>query len=476
MFVARRVAGVVEQMTSLGPALGNQVSRHQSRSPQSVVERIRAIARLAVLVAAAVATGAVGGWDARAETSSYVMGAGDRLRITVFGQPDLSGEVEVGPTGSLSLPLIGTVPAFGLTPRQLELSVVDRLKQGYLINPRVTVEVIEYRPFYILGDVKNPASYSYVSGMTVLTAIVLAGGYLLTEEENVRLRLEVTRARENLDLLRGDYWAATAREARLIAERDGLKKIRYRKDILRLKNDPKVVELIEGERRLFNTRRKALAGQIAVLERQKSQSREHISALEAQMEADARQLELVDSQIRDVEKLLAKGFARKTTLTDLQRAAARIQGDRLENLALIARVRQSIGEAELKIINSRNARLNQVVDELQDTQKSISDLEKRLMAAREVLREIEAKLGHAAAGLLAQRNSAIIITRDVGNGPEKLEATEITVVNPGDIIRVPGFFTAPSYPSPISSSIETGATVRGKSELDGAVYRGGSPE
>ena len=159
---------------------------------------------------------------AHAAAPSYILGTGDKLRITVFGEPDLSGEFKVGASGAVSLPLIGDVSTLDSNLRQLEAKIVAKLKDGYLKKPRVTVEVLQYRPFFILGNVKKPGSFPYVNGMTVLNAIALAGGYLLTEQEETRLRLELTRARENLDLLLGHYRAAIAREARLAAERDGL--------------------------------------------------------------------------------------------------------------------------------------------------------------------------------------------------------------------------------------------------------------
>ncbi|WP_240002584.1 polysaccharide biosynthesis/export family protein [Oleisolibacter albus] len=117
--------------------------------------------------------GASGG-DAK---SLYRLGAGDKLRIVVFGEDDLSGEFEVDSGGSLSLPLIGEIVAVAKTPRDLERDVAKALSDGYLVNPRVSIEVLNYRPFFILGEVKEPGKYPYVNGMTVLNAVAVAGGY-----------------------------------------------------------------------------------------------------------------------------------------------------------------------------------------------------------------------------------------------------------------------------------------------------------
>lgn len=107
----------------------------------------------------------------------YTLGSGDVVKVTVFGQDDLSGKFTVDGQGMVSLPLIGNVKIGGLTVRQAEKKVVGKLKPDYLKNPRVSIEVLNYRPFYIIGEVKKPGSYPYVSGMTVINAVALGGGF-----------------------------------------------------------------------------------------------------------------------------------------------------------------------------------------------------------------------------------------------------------------------------------------------------------
>ncbi len=120
--------------------------------------------------------------------SVYTLGSGDKVRVTVFGEEDLSGEFEVSGAGVVSLPLIGAVPAQGNSIKQLEDLVEAKLADGYLRNPRVTIEVLNYRPFYVMGEVKEPGSYPYVSGMTVLNAVALAGGFTYrADEDDIRL-------------------------------------------------------------------------------------------------------------------------------------------------------------------------------------------------------------------------------------------------------------------------------------------------
>ncbi len=109
--------------------------------------------------------------------SPYRLGPGDRIRVVVFRHEDLSGEFQLDGAGSFSMPLINTVTANGLTAPELEQEIEKRLGDGYLVNPEVSVEVLTYRPFYILGEVNRPGQYEYESGMTVLNAVALAGGF-----------------------------------------------------------------------------------------------------------------------------------------------------------------------------------------------------------------------------------------------------------------------------------------------------------
>jgi len=110
--------------------------------------------------------------------AGYRLGAGDQVRVTVFRHEDLSGEFELDGEGFFALPLVGEIQAGGKVARELENDIETAFKDGgYLVNPQVGLEVLNYRPFYILGEVNQPGSYPYVNGMTVINAVALAGGY-----------------------------------------------------------------------------------------------------------------------------------------------------------------------------------------------------------------------------------------------------------------------------------------------------------
>ena len=121
----------------------------------------------------------------------YTLDAGDRLRVVVFGQDGISNSYIVDAGGNVNLPLVGTVPARGASTQQFAQRIAERLRQGYVREPHVSVEVETYRPFFILGEVTTPGQYPYVADMTVEKAIAIAGGF--APRANKRT-VELTRA------------------------------------------------------------------------------------------------------------------------------------------------------------------------------------------------------------------------------------------------------------------------------------------
>ena len=122
--------------------------------------------------------------------AEYKLGIGDQLRVTVFGQEELSGEFEVDSAGRITLPLVADMRVVGSSVNEVEAMIFDALSPDYLQNPVVSVEVLTYRDFFILGEVANPGPYDYVGKMTVITAVAIAGGftYRAVEDEFIITR------------------------------------------------------------------------------------------------------------------------------------------------------------------------------------------------------------------------------------------------------------------------------------------------
>jgi protein involved in polysaccharide export with SLBB domain len=122
---------------------------------------------------------------AETSDSTYKLDSGDRVQISIFNQADLSGEFQLDGNGQFSMPLIGTVSAQGLTPAELESLLVSRFKPDYLVNPRIFIQVMNYRPYYLVGEVLGTGAFPYVPGLTYLTAIAKAGGFTYRAKKDV---------------------------------------------------------------------------------------------------------------------------------------------------------------------------------------------------------------------------------------------------------------------------------------------------
>lgn len=129
-------------------------------------------------------------------TFQYRLGPGDKVRIQTFGENSLTGEFNVSGGGTVSLPLIGDIRAQGLTTGELQVAIENALKNGFLTDPQVSVEVLNYRPFYILGEVTKPGEYPYTNGLTVLNAVATANGFTYRADTH---RVFIKRANETAE-------------------------------------------------------------------------------------------------------------------------------------------------------------------------------------------------------------------------------------------------------------------------------------
>ncbi len=203
--------------------------------------------------------------------------------------------------------------------------------------------------------------------------------------DQVLIQLADTSARATLELLLGRWMVASSLEARLFAERDGQMEIVFPKALLDRKDDPKVAQIIEGQNNIFTSRSEVLMGQGSILDQRGAQLEEEIKGIRGQIRAEDAQLKLIKVEIKDIQALYKKGFARKPRLLQLQRRAAEIEGSRNLHQAQIARAKQSIAESKMRVAELRTSMLNEVAEELRRVQGDLYDLGERLRAAKDVL-------------------------------------------------------------------------------------------
>lgn len=126
---------------------------------------------------------AVGGAEPVDAQEGYALGPGDIIRVTVFGEPDLSGEFEVGADGVVSLPLVGAQVLSGLSVSGAETVIERELAAGFIQNPDVAIDILNYRPFFVIGEVNNQGVFPFIADLTVLKAVAIAGGFTYRADE-----------------------------------------------------------------------------------------------------------------------------------------------------------------------------------------------------------------------------------------------------------------------------------------------------
>ena len=207
----------------------------------------------------------------------------------------------------------------------------------------------------------------------------------LVREGQTLIVLDATQSQVLVGRLEQQYLAALGREARLIAERQGLDVMRIPDPLTQRADDPAVEAIIEGERRLLDGRRRTVDSQVNLLERRIGKTRQEIAAYGAQQRADRRQLEIIREEIDGVRELFEKGLERKPRLLALQRTQAQLEGSIDNNAALMARGEQTVAETEFQLIGLLEQTTADVESELRDIQNTIEDLREQRVAASDAL-------------------------------------------------------------------------------------------
>lgn len=211
----------------------------------------------------------------------------------------------------------------------------------------------------------------------------------VVKEGDVLMRLDPVRAGAQLSIVRGQLDAALALQARLRAEQEGLPRIRFPEALTSRANDPAVAEALTSQEQVFLARRSALEGQIMILQRRIAQFREQMTGLNAQSASRARQISLIAQELTGVRTLASQGYAPMVRVLALEREIARLDGERGEHIAAVARSEQAIGEAELQILQLTHSFREEVAGSLQTAQNQIFELQERLTATEDTMRRLD---------------------------------------------------------------------------------------
>jgi len=383
---------------------------------------------------------AFGVLPAGASQGEYVLGAGDKLGIYVFGRKDLSGEHAIRPSGSIALPLLGDVAASERTVTELAKQLEDAYTAAMSSEAdlhsdiNINVEILKYRPFYILGDVAKPGSYPYEGGLTVLRAVALAGGYA---SSGPSARVEESRARENLEVLLKNYIAGVAREARLIAERDKLDEIPFPSALVEKRDDAFVGEIIDVERQLFQVRRELMSRELDIIRKRETQYGEEDDALRAQLRAVEEKRSRIQDMLRNIETLVSQGVMPESERFTFLIMEADVERESREILVSRTRAKQGISAMEQEALILVGERRREIASQLEEVRLGLAETLVRLKAEADRLAILEVRTVTEADAPERRGRAGPQITRETSRGNMVLDATGNTPILPGDVVMIP---------------------------------------
>ncbi len=385
-----------------------------------------------------------------AAAEAYLLGPQDKVRLKIyewrasrdliFEWTALNDQFTVSAAGTLSLPFVGDIKAEGVTPSDLALVIGDALMQrmGLGRRPDASVEVVQFRPFYILGHVAQPGEFPYRPGLTVLQALGIAGGLRMREDGYTRLEREVIAGKGEIGLFALNNVSLLARKARLEAELSGGGGIQFPSQLTEREADPSIALLMQQERAIFDARRQGLATQLQALEGLRDFLQAELVSLKAQLGYLDKQISLLEKELRNVSSLVDKGLAVAPRQMELERTFAQYQSNRLSAETSLLRAQQEISRTDLTIIELRNKFKNEATVTLRETQGQLDELSRKADTAMQLLYESQL----AGPKLLAQRartakaQPIYTIVRPGAGGTMELAAAEATLVEPGDSIKV----------------------------------------
>jgi polysaccharide export outer membrane protein len=366
-------------------------------------------------------------------SADYRLAPGDRLTIVVYDQPQLSGQFIIDGGGGVLLPLAGGVSLTGLTLADAQKLIQDRFADGVLVQPAVSVRITEYRPIFVTGSVRKPGSYRFMIGQSVKAAIAAAGGEGEPFEQNFNGAVsDYITAEQRVRQLEADHSVLLMRKARLEAQRDG--------------NDNFIMPMLVGlsrrnvdfevaysaENDTFARLAEMYRSQVQALQNQRPRVQAEIDAVTNQIVKQKEHLGIVDSHLEDLETLFGKGLLRKDVLLNEQIQKTLVEGQ-LSNLqAQVARLRQNMGELDIKLGDVKSAYLRQTLADLQDTSQRLREVETGLGPAHRLL-EVKAQ---GASGDVDEPDYAIRISRVRDGGMVTVDASEETMLSPGDVVEV----------------------------------------
>lgn len=374
--------------------------------------------------------------------ADYIISQQDKLRIsvhqwqpsraTVYEWKELTGEYKVGPTGNIALPIIGRVRAVGRTADEVGKAVGKALKAriGLASVPDSVVDVVEFGPVYISGVVDKPGEYAFRPGLNVLQALSLSGGFVGSSGGRAMTR-DVVQLYGRRDMLEKKLQSNDLGIARLQAEISEAKKVDF--SAVDPGYDGINQTILTNETRLFAAKQAAAETEEHTLGALKSRLQQELDLLSSKIIVYEKQISQSRAQAETIANLKKRGLTTQKRMIEAERVYTQDQIALFNLLGARSRLHQSIAETELTLVKLKNHRYTDGISELRNAQVERQQIKAQLVALD---REIQSLDQIAPESARAEGLVSYVIMRPTRTGVSTFEATETSLLRPGDTLQV----------------------------------------
>jgi len=392
---------------------------------------------------AVVAMSVFGGVFSPVLADSYQFAPQTRIRLTVVQwMPTkgvyekweaLGGEFLISQARTLSLPIIGTLPVGDLDSTGLAAEIAKRLKTkiGLMEAPEATVEILEQPPIYVVGDVNKPGEYKFHSGLTVLQSLAMSGGEFRPMNASQGFA-DKTGYVGQLQEIGNSILRSKIRLVRLQAEMSGAKEMRFEPEA---QDDSGLASAIFQQEKIIRAARmNDLDRQSKSLEELRSLLTSEIAIIEKKIVSTDEDIESIRKELTNVKSMVERGIALPSRQADLERTLRSYHANRLDLVTAIMRARQNIAETTRNLDGLYDKQRTEVASELQSEQASLDQLKLKRDTTQKLL--LEALSGDAGSQIGGGMMLAFTVTRQSGGSAREISASDSTILQPGDVVRV----------------------------------------
>lgn len=346
----------------------------------------------------------------------------------------ISGDYVVGPSGAISLPFVGEMPAAGKTTTEIAAAIGEGLQQtlGLSDKPQASVELAEFRPVFLAGDVETPGRYPYEPGLTVLKAVSLGGGTRRAADAGMRVERDFINARGNFQVYEAERAGLVAKLARLIAEGSAKPDIAFPAE---LSKNAAGKKLMADETAFMASRAKQHRLQLTAIDDLKKLLEGEIVSLEKKIGTQNRQIELAREELKGVDTLADRGLVVNARVLSTERTIAELEGKVLDYETAALRAKQDISKATQDATTLQNTRDAEISQQRQEAEAGIEALDLKMTMYKDLMGEA-LSIAPDAARQSDQAALTYAIVRTVDGEATETVADENNEVLPGDVVKV----------------------------------------